>query len=185
MSGFPWPAPTPESDEFWRRVARGWRPEHDRQRAPAEPQQAQLKHAASKPPPAAEQRPASRPQPQRGRPADQADIVRRYQAGELISSIAAAHYVSTSTIYRVLDRASITRRDDRHLNRIGKPSPNRGRRKTYPAELVAGVAELYGAGHSLREVADQLDVTHKVVARLMEHHGLPRRPAVRRKERAA
>lgn len=52
--------------------------------------------------------------------------------------------------------------------------------KQYPAELVERVRALYTGGASQAEIAVELHTTQKVVWRLMERHGIPRRPKVKR-----
>lgn len=52
--------------------------------------------------------------------------------------------------------------------------------RRYPAELVARVEELYGAGRTQAEVAVELDLTQKVVWKLMKNHGVEARVAAKR-----
>lgn len=60
-----------------------------------------------------------------------------------------------------------------------KPRP----RKQYDPDLVAAVKRLYVDGMSQTEVAHELRITQKVVWRLMEYHGIERRPQVKRDQR--
>ena len=53
-------------------------------------------------------------------------------------------------------------------------------RKDYPDELVTRVRELYGAGHTMREVAEFTGTTVKVLQRLRPRHGIARRTAAKR-----
>lgn len=52
--------------------------------------------------------------------------------------------------------------------------------KVYPAEMVAAVRELYDGGMTIREVADALGSTQKVIYRLMTNHNIPRRTPAKR-----
>jgi hypothetical protein len=51
-----------------------------------------------------------------------------------------------------------------------------------PPELVERVREVYGAGHSMRETAEIVGVSVKVLQRLMPRHGIPRRRPVKRSQ---
>jgi|tagenome__1003787_1003787.scaffolds.fasta_scaffold20445951_2 hypothetical protein len=60
-------------------------------------------------------------------------------------------------------------------------------RREYDPALVAKVRELYEAGHTMREVAEQVGTTRKVLQRLMPRHGITRRKAAprdRKRERS-
>jgi hypothetical protein len=223
-----WPEPTPDSDAFWAKVARGWRPEHD---TPAEtlPPSAEPTGTASPEPRAAARarrdRPAPQPPPSRPRtsPPDQttaavtvadhhpgnhddaADaagrhhdgtsttaraasagdgprryrrdvdepaVVAAYQAGRTPPAIAADHGIAPRRVRAILDRHGIPCRDDRAGHSGGA-----NRIAAYPPGLVTLVAELYWAGLTQAQVADRLDVGQHVVQRLMQRHGIPRRPA--------
>ena len=62
-------------------------------------------------------------------------------------------------------------------------TPNLGRPQIrYPAELVDQVRALYESGSTQDEVAIELGVSQKVVWRLMERHGIERRPAIPRNQ---
>lgn len=52
--------------------------------------------------------------------------------------------------------------------------------KNYPPELVARVAQLYGSGLTMREVAAEVGCSYRVLQRLMPRHGIARRPAIKR-----
>lgn len=60
-----------------------------------------------------------------------------------------------------------------------KPKP----KVEYPPELVAKVRELYEAGHTMREVAEQVGVSVKVLQTLMPRNGIERRKAIPRDQR--
>jgi hypothetical protein len=49
-----------------------------------------------------------------------------------------------------------------------------------PPELVERVRETYQAGHTMRETAEIVGTTVKVLQRLMPQHGIDRRPAIPR-----
>lgn len=53
----------------------------------------------------------------------------------------------------------------------------------YPPELVARVREVYAAGHTMRETAEIVGTTVKVLQRLMPRHGIDRRGTVKRNQR--
>ena len=57
-----------------------------------------------------------------------------------------------------------------------KPKP----KKEYPPELVAEVRRLYESGLTMREVAEAVEASVKVIQRLMTRHGIARRPAAKR-----
>jgi hypothetical protein len=52
--------------------------------------------------------------------------------------------------------------------------------KTYPAEFIARVAEMYAQGMTQTEIAEQLGTSQKVVWRAMRRHGLTTRPQAKR-----
>jgi hypothetical protein len=57
-------------------------------------------------------------------------------------------------------------------------------KKQYPAELVQAVAHRYTMhGMSQVEIADDLGTSQKVIWRLMQHHGITRRPRIKRNQR--
>jgi hypothetical protein len=56
-------------------------------------------------------------------------------------------------------------------------------RKQYPAAMVQRVSSLYASGRTIREVAEETGSSYKVIWRLMEHHGIPRRVAAKRDQR--
>lgn len=56
-------------------------------------------------------------------------------------------------------------------------------KRVYPPELVEQVRELYGAGHTMKEVAALAGVSVKVLQTLMPRHGIARRPAIPRNQR--
>lgn len=93
-------------------------------------------------------------------PTDQ--IVAAYQAGRTMTQIAADHGVSHPVIGRHLEAAGIPRR--------GSPI------KVTP-HLIDQVRNLYVDDElTIDQVADRLDLTHKVVAGIMRRHNIPRRP---------
>lgn len=53
-------------------------------------------------------------------------------------------------------------------------------RKEDPPELVTQVRELYEAGHTMREVAELVGTTVKVLQRLMPRNGIARRASAKR-----
>lgn len=52
--------------------------------------------------------------------------------------------------------------------------------KVYPTETVETVRRLYESGLTIREVAEEMGSTPKVVYRVMRNHDIPRRSAARR-----
>lgn len=55
-------------------------------------------------------------------------------------------------------------------------------KRRYPDSLVAKVRELYAGGKTMREVADEIGCTVKVLQRLMPAHGIERRKATPRNQ---
>lgn len=58
------------------------------------------------------------------------------------------------------------------------------KKKAYPPDMVNTVRRMYADGSSQDEIAKALDVTQKVVWRLMVNHAIPRRAPVKRDQRA-
>lgn len=56
-------------------------------------------------------------------------------------------------------------------------------KKEYDPALVKRVAELYNAGHTIKEVAELTGVGAHVIQRLMPRNGIARRPAAKRDQR--
>ena len=67
---------------------------------------------------------------------------------------------------------------DRSTSAWTPPEP-----KQYPPALVAKVRTLYGAGMTMRETAEEVGVSVRVLQRLMPRHGISRRPAAPRDQR--
>lgn len=56
--------------------------------------------------------------------------------------------------------------------------------KSYPAEMVAMVEQMYGQGHTQSEIAEATNTTQKVIWRLMANHGITARTAAKRHQGA-
>jgi transposase-like protein len=136
------------------------------------------------PKPAPKPRPAAKPVERTARahpPLDKAGIVREYlEDNRSIPEIAKRRGHSTSTVRRVLvETPGLVLRDDRTTH-----SGGRNKAADSP-EVVEAVRRLYGGEEQLtqEQVAERLDLTPKVVQRIMRDHEIPARPAAH--ERAA
>jgi hypothetical protein len=151
-TGFPWPAPTPESDEFWRKVAKGWRPEHGNPDTPTTGQP-----AAPRPP----RRAHARAIP----PATASAVAADYQAGHAVADIRDRHHVSEATIHRIARKAGLTMRTGGRSSRPARPVDE-------PAAVAA-----YQAGATPPQIAATYGVQAKRIRRILHAHGIPLRTA--------
>lgn len=102
--------------------------------------------------------------------AETAAIVAAYAAGASAPEIAAAHGRRPNTVRRTLDRAGVTRRDDRTYRSGGANTA------VDAPELVEEVAGLYASGMTQAQVADHLGVSQKVIQGVMSRNGIEARP---------
>lgn len=117
-----------------------------------------------------------------GRNVDAAEgraILAAYAAGASTPQIAEAHGRMPKTIRGVLDRAGVTRRDDRTYRSGGANAV------VDAPELVAEVADLYGSGLTQAQVGERLGLSQRQVSGIMQRAGIPTRPDATGAQRTA
>ncbi|MCM0619805.1 helix-turn-helix domain-containing protein [Nocardioides bruguierae] len=99
-----------------------------------------------------------------------AEVIRRYQAGETVPTIATAMQHTPATIRRVLRASGVELVDGRTRRAQNKPSASRD------PEIAAQVRRLYEQGHTQKQVADEVGLSEPTVLKIMRLHDIPRRP---------
>ena len=88
-----------------------------------------------------------------------AEIVHRYQAGEIIPDLAKAFGVSTMPIRRALQRANVTTRREVVRDRL-------------TPELRAEIASACASGGTIREVAEKYGIGKTTVDEIANEHNV-------------